>query len=1184
MSYSNLIKNLNKLSLNNIIEVSYNSLSEYKKRFPWRGLNHGVRLLETQEELSQYLCAYGKMHKAKIDLALQSIKEPQHIFNKDTTVIDWGCGQALATLCFFDYLSENCIDNYTKNVILIDPSEVAISRARIHVEAYNRDINIKCINKYIDDVYPLDINTEDPITIHFFSNILDINGIDLKKLSCIINDNIKGKHYFCCVSPLNYGSDRIREFASMLNIDNEEIIKQYEGSLQHTRGTIKLLTFSIGNNIKEIIKTDFYPVNAKKSDYVFLIDKILQNKEINSNINEKIKNIILFYQTIVELERAKEPSKFEENIYDFPMCIKDSSYSINLENNVDFIKLFDKNACERFPSDLFIDIEIKVEDKTYTFLSFIIAYYDLRKIDNIKNNLVVNLSDFTVNDSSEVYYDLGLDDEKISEIEECLKLNPTIEKLDLFLKESDIFYDEIKIIYNFRIGFCQKNVALSQIESELKKIHKYGIAKNSLLFNLLHRIPINNILDRNLIKAEDLIYVSEINESQKLAVLNSLNNRLSVITGPPGSGKTQVILNILANAILQNKKVLVASKLNKAIDNIKERFDKIDRINYLIRFGSKQVCNNETIPSIERLENYMRSLNNHKTTLKELLAERLNLITTIASNEEKILKRDQLYELDKLFNVEIKDIEIELSTLRINHENNKISLRDSFEYIDVVDSFDEIKLNNYIKELKAEVYLILKQNKGINRLFFNFSRKKKWANHILLKISSYPTEVKTYLDEIIEKRNAAEFCSEDILKLYNNTSNVFCKCIEYIDTLKRINHNFEKEKNSLSSALEEKRRDLDKNFNTISEINNIELSLPQDKNKLKLLEKDILKKAIEDNLLNKDVARNLCNYRLNIPNKAYREEDLSCFSYITKKYLEVAKINTITSLSVKSSFPLDKELFDMVVVDEASQCDIASALPLIFRTKQLVIIGDPLQLKHISRIEEVEETYIKQELLLEGAKYSHIKYNKRSLWDFCKDMLTFADANNVPILLDKHYRCHPDIIRYSNEMFYIKELKQNLTICTKDSDYKYSPKGVVWLDVIGRQKEDTENINELEAQESINLAMKIAYNYPELSIGIITSFKDQSEYIYNNLNEMLREKIAVSTVHSFQGDERDIIIYSLVVTDNSPKRKIDWIDKNINLVNVAVTRAKNTLYIVGNKEYIIKNSPSYRALGNLARR
>ena len=112
----------------------------------------------------------------------------------------------------------------------------------------------------------------------------------------------------------------------------------------------------------------------------------------------------------------------------------------------------------------------------------------------------------------------------------------------------------------------------------------------------------------------------------------------------------------------------------------------------------------------------------------------------------------------------------------------------------------------------------------------------------------------------------------------------------------------------------------------------------------------------------------------------------------------------------------------------------------------------------------------------------------------------------------------------------------------------------------------------------------MAEKYPDVSIGIITPFRHQAEFINRSIPEALRNRIDANTVHKYQGDEKDIIIYSLVVTDNSPESKIRWIDfKARNLVNVAVTRAKSTLFVVCNVNYIKQHSDNRNPLGRLVR-
>ena len=78
------------------------------------------------------------------------------------------------------------------------------------------------------------------------------------------------------------------------------------------------------------------------------------------------------------------------------------------------------------------------------------------------------------------------------------------------------------------------------------------------------------------------------NTSQITAVTNALDNQISIIEGPPGTGKTQTILNIIANLLIRNKSILIISNNNKAIENIKDKMEEYG-LDFLIAFlGNKQ--------------------------------------------------------------------------------------------------------------------------------------------------------------------------------------------------------------------------------------------------------------------------------------------------------------------------------------------------------------------------------------------------------------------------------------------------------------------------------------------------------------------------------------------------------------------------------------------------------------------
>lgn len=159
-----------------------------------------------------------------------------------------------------------------------------------------------------------------------------------------------------------------------------------------------------------------------------------------------------------------------------------------------------------------------------------------------------------------------------------------------------------------------------------------------------------------------------------------------------------------------------------------------------------------------------------------------------------------------------------------------------------------------------------------------------------------------------------------------------------------------------------------------------------------------------------------------------------------------------------------------------------------------------------------------------------------------------------------------------------------LEVKTNIRRLKGNPQGIVLVNVDGRQVRNNVNVNEAEALKSIELAVQTAESYSDVTIGIVTPFKYQAERINSMIPPEYAERIDVNTVHKYQGDEKDVMIYSLVVTDNSPSKKIYWIDHVVpNLVNVAVTRARSTLYVVCNIGYVKSHSTINDPLGKLVR-
>jgi hypothetical protein len=165
-------------------------------------LNHGTTIIEEENLLYKYLLDYGKMHKEKLYSSFNKIVH--RVNNKTINIIDWGCGQALATSLLIDYIKENELNIDISNITLIEPSSLALSRGMLHIDVLKENkIEIKAVNKDIDslEISDLIINNSN-ITLHLFSNILDVEFFRLDRAFLEkISSSQKGLNYFICVSP-----------------------------------------------------------------------------------------------------------------------------------------------------------------------------------------------------------------------------------------------------------------------------------------------------------------------------------------------------------------------------------------------------------------------------------------------------------------------------------------------------------------------------------------------------------------------------------------------------------------------------------------------------------------------------------------------------------------------------------------------------------------------------------------------------------------------------------------------------------------------------------------------------------------------------------------------------------------------------------------------------------------------
>ena len=273
---------------------------------------------------------------------------------------------------------------------------------------------------------------------------------------------------------------------------------------------------------------------------------------------------------------------------------------------------------------------------------------------------------------------------------------------------------------------------------------------------------------------------------------------------------------------------------------------------------------------------------------------------------------------------------------------------------------------------------------------------------------------------------------------------------------------------------------------------------------------------------------------------------------------------SVTSLSARGRVPFAAGEFDLLVIDEASQCDIASALPLLYRAKRVVVLGDPQQLRHISLLSQQRDQALMMKQGVFDKPGPRWSYRENSLFD-----LAVVRANST-IMLRDHHRSHADIISFSNRHFY----EGRLRVAT---DYRRlkRPEGsaIRWVNVAGNVVRPSSGsaVNQAEANAVIEELRKIAIKQGfKGEMGVVTPFRAQANLIKELVardNELALElasrKFIAETAHQFQGDERDLILLSPVVSHNTPRGAAGFLKNQRNVFNVAITRARGALVVVG---------------------
>lgn len=245
---------------------------------------------------------------------------------------------------------------------------------------------------------------------------------------------------------------------------------------------------------------------------------------------------------------------------------------------------------------------------------------------------------------------------------------------------------------------------------------------------------------------------------------------------------------------------------------------------------------------------------------------------------------------------------------------------------------------------------------------------------------------------------------------------------------------------------------------------------------------------------------------------------------------------------VNRIIPMQPDCFDYVIVDEASQCNMAYALPVMYRAKHTIFFGDTLQMRDTNTL------FKSNEQLESIAKKYDIPddYQIKASEDSVKSVMDIAKLGGFKtVSLRYHYRSPKPLIGFSNENFYAKvgrslEVVNSNIVKYKDTD-RIMLNHVVDVDM-SIETSDTTNFAELAKIKELIESIRNDPKLHDKSIAVLTFFNDQAELLLGELRDY--DNVKVSTIEGIQGDERDIVIYSFVVKRSNDPSSANTPDSN----------------------------------------
>lgn len=796
-------------------------------------------------------------------------------------------------------------------------------------------------------------------------------------------------------------------------------------------------------------------------------------------------------------------------------------------------------------------------------------------------------------------------------------------KIKAQLKYTEANFDEESFSLNeIRIALSPKaNYFLAEDLAKLSKLSEEELSKTALT----SWIKDDDLNIETEAPHEKELYFPFLYDQSQLATLSIIANKAAIIQGPPGTGKSETISNILCHLAATGNRVLFVSQKAQALKVVKDKLKKLN-IKYLFGYlpnpNSAQIGEDDEadgiVPQLASIDSYIQDLKNW-TARNPVIDQVIEKRDESRHNLNDVIDTQRKYYALHQELVALKEYDIEISDF-----DSFAKSFSSAEWMEIKDT--KLHIEKLAKTIKK--YERGEERKHFERLFSNldlgnthhaeeiekiktdiektgYDRHSKLFRKINNTVRGFrlgktfgrlPREIADEINKVQESDSTRNEQVKYLNALYNH-----CFYYENINHLESTEEKL-KAKLALCGVSDEEFDVLDQKIDG-STANNLDsvkaniLRVQEIKTELSELSKtesanrinSVLHHAEKErtqrvgiyiqNIINRNL---LARYEKNITVKRIIGKIQRAFGKSRKAFktfdklrndpdnfnaaLDIIPIWIMELDDASRLLPLQAGMFDYVILDEASQCNIAYTLPTMFRANRALFVGDKEQMRDSTIMFKSNRIFDELAHRYQIPDERQIKAAGTSV----QSLLHIADNLKFKTrMLKYHYRSPRELIDFSNENFYRGGL---VPLNSNYLTYKDTNRVIVVHPVpLNLKEEISDNVNIAEAKAILELFKELRSDEKSRgkSIGILSFFNAQATEIRKVFTEAgFKEEdddYKVSIIEGIQGDEKDIIIYSFVIRNADQKKRYNPLtgeggdirgDINKGRVNVAFSRAR----------------------------